>query len=57
MNAEQLEALSAAWSATALAISLLVGAHMLRSIAASGLESEALAKMLLILVGGGGMPA
>jgi hypothetical protein len=51
---ERLEAFSAAWRVTVLAISLLAVADLLRSIGHSGIDSEALGKMLLGLVNGGG---
>jgi hypothetical protein len=55
MSVEHFEALSAAWRVTLLAISLLAVAHLLGSIGNSGIDdSEALGKMLLGLVNGGG---
>jgi hypothetical protein len=54
MNVEHLEAFSAAWGVTVLAISLLAMADLLRSIGNSGIDSEALGKMLLALVSNGG---
>jgi hypothetical protein len=54
MSVEHLEAFSAAWRVTVLAISLLAMAHLLGSIGNSGVDSEALAPMLVALVSGGG---
>jgi hypothetical protein len=54
MDVEHLEAFSAAWRVTVLAFSLLAIADLLRSISNNGIDSEALGKMLLGLVNGGG---
>jgi hypothetical protein len=54
MNVQHLEAFSAAWRVTILAISLLAMADLLRSIGNSGIDSEALGKVLLGLANGGG---
>jgi hypothetical protein len=54
MNVEHLEAFSAAWRVTVLAISLLAAAHLLGSIGNGDIDGEALGTVLVALVSSGG---